>query len=380
MPQSASPAAAVVGVGTTRFGVLPHLTQYDLGIAALQEALEESGLSTSDLDGLIVHRIPDYQRLAEMLGINPIFAMAIQGQGRMCGTAIRIACMAIRTGAARTIALVYGNNGRSAGARYGGNSDQYGSGGAGIWLPYGMTSPGAHHAMMFRRHMHLYGTTSRHLASIAVAFRKHAGLNELAVMRTPITEEDHQSSRMIVDPLHLFDYCLINDGGVAMIVTSADRARDLPRPPVYLRAVAQASALRDSTYPDEDFWRAPMAAVAKELEVESGIGRADLDGLMIYDNFSPTVLFTLEGFGFCAPGESGDWIQGGRLELGGEYPTNTSGGHLSESYMQGWALNVEAVRQIRAEAGARQIAGASRIQYMCAAPVVSGVIYSGERC
>lgn len=371
--------AAVVGVGTTRYGRFPDLSAYDLGIIALRAALADCGLALRDLDGLLVHRIPDYQRLAEMLGVNPPFAMNLQGQGRMSATAIRLAVMAVATGAARNVALVYGNNGGSAGERYGGESDRYGSGGPGLWSPYGMTSPGAFHAMMFQRHMHKYGTTSEQLATVPVTFRRHAGLNELAVMRTPFNVADHQQSRWVVEPLHLLDYCLINDGGVAMIITAADRAPDFPRPPVYINAIAQATALRGSTYPDDMFWQPAMRTVAAELTRQSDIDREDIDGLMIYDNFSPTVLFALEGFGFCQPGESGDWIQNGRIELGGEYPTNTNGGHLSESYMQGWTLNVEAVRQIRGEAANRQIAGAQRIQYMCASPVVSGIIYGHDR-
>jgi len=203
-------------------------------------------------------------------------------------------------------------------------------------------------------------------------------MNEYAVMRQLITTQDHQRSRWIVEPLHLLDYCLINDGGVAMVLASIDRAQDRPQPPVYIKGWAQATALRESTYPDPEFWRTPMQAVAREVASRSGVARSDLDGLMIYDNFSPTVLFALEGFGFCAPGEAGPWVQGDRLELGGEFPTNTNGGHLSESYMQGWSLNVEAVRQLRGQLGDRQIPNARHIQYMCASPVVSAVVYGRE--
>ncbi len=369
---------AVIGVGATTFGKLPGLSPYDLGARALREALTDCGLAVEQIDGLIVNRVPDYQRFAEVVGLNPRFACITPGQGRMAGVTIELAVMAIMSGMARTIALVYGNNGRSAGDRYGGETDRYGSGAAGLWFPYGMTSPGAVHALLFRRHMDLYGTTSEQLAAAAVAFRRHAALNPAAVMRTPITVADHQASRYVVEPLHLFDYCLINDGGVAMILTSAERAREAPKRPVYIRGFAQATRLRSSTFPPEDFWHAPMQAVAREVYEMAGVERDDLDALMIYDNFSPTVLFALEGFGFCPVGESGRWVQDGRLELGGEFPTNTSGGHLSESYMQGWALNVEAIRQLRGECGARQVKDARLIQYMCAAPVVTSIIYGRD--
>lgn len=369
---------AVVGVGTTTFGRLPGYSAYDLGIWALKEALADCGLRRENIDGVIVNRIPDYQRFCELVGMSPRFAMVTPGQGRMSGVTIELAALAIANGLANTVALVYGNDGRSAGDQYGGDTDRYSSGGAGLWFPYGMTSPGAVHAMMMQRHMHRYGTSSRQLGEVAATFRNHAALNPGAVMREPITVDDHQASRFIAEPLHLFDYCLINDGGVAMILTGAERAHEGRQRPVYVRGFASATRLADSTFPPDDFWHAPMAATANDVYAMAGVGHADVDALMVYDNFSPTVLFSLEGFGFCPRGESGRFVEGGRLGLGGELPSNTSGGHMSESYMQGWALNVEAVRQLRGGCGARQIAGAEVIQYVCAAPMVSSIIYGSD--
>ena len=369
---------AVVGVGTTAAGTMPGNDSYDLGLIAFKRALDDCGVKRTQIDGLIVNRIPDYQRFAEIAGMDPRFALVTPGQGRMSGNSIAIAANAINAGLAHTVALVYGNNGKSAGDQYGDETDRYGGGGIGPWFPYGMTSPGAAHAVMFQRHMHLYGTKSRDLAHVSVAFRKHALLNPDAVMKKPITIEDHQNSRFIAEPLHLFDYCLINDGSVALIVTTAERARDFPKPPVYVRGFGTATKLINSSLPPEDFWYEPMRKVAKQTFEMADVTHDDLDGLMIYDNFSPTVLFSLEGFGFCKQGESGAFVQNGRLELGGEFPSNTDGGHLSNSYMQGWALNAEAVRQLRGECGARQIKDAKTIQYMCAAPLVSSIIYGTE--
>jgi acetyl-CoA acetyltransferase len=369
---------AVAGVGTTRYGKLPEYDAYDLGVWALKSALEDCGLGFGDVDGLIINRIADYQRFGEITGINPRYTTITPGQGRFSGICIQTAVAVIAAGMAEVVALVYGNNGRSAGDHYGGASDAYGSGGAGLWFPYGMTSPGAFHALMMRRHMEEYGTTTEQLGAIARAFRRHASLNPQAVMRTPFTPEEYRAARFICEPLRLLDYCLINDGGVAMILTSAERARDLRKPAVYVRGFSQASALTGSTFPPDDYWRAPMARVAADVYQMAGAGPADMDALMIYDNFTPTVLFSLEGFGFCRPGESGPWVADGKLELGDEFPTNTSGGHLSESYMQGWALNVEAVRQVRGECGARQVAGANLVQYMTAAPVITSIIYGSE--
>ena len=369
---------AIVGVGTTSYGLLPEYDQYDLGAWALKEALADSGLSLGDLDGLIVSRIGDYQRFGEMLGINPRFTAQLPGQGRMAGIAVQQAAMAIATGMASVVAIVYGNNGRSSHDRYGGEGDQYGSGGAGQWFPYGMTSPGALHAMLFERHSALYGTTSAQLAEIAVTFRQHATLNPQAVLRDPISIDTHQNSRFICEPLHLFDYCLINDGGVALIMTGQDRAKDCRKKPVYIRGVEQATALSDSSMPPDDFWRKPMQSISKRIYKQADCSRDELDALMIYDNFTPTVLFSLEGYGFCPIGESGPWVSEGHLRLGGRFPSNTSGGHLSESYMQGWALNVEAVRQIRGECGDRQVVNAELIQYMAAAPICTSIIYGAS--
>jgi acetyl-CoA acetyltransferase len=370
--------AAIIGVGTTTFGRLPGQDPYDLGAWALREALDDCGLTANDIDGVIVNRIPDYQRFCETFGLNPRFALMTPGQGRMSGATIELAAIAIASGMATTIALVYGNDGRSAGDKYGGATDRYGSGGAGQFFPYGMTSPGAVHAMMFARHMHKYGTTSEQLAAIPVAFRKHAALNPGAVMRDVISVEEHQASKFVAAPLHIYDYCLINDGGVALILTSAERARDHKKAPVYLRGFSQATKLRDSAFPPEDLWYGAMQSAAKDVYQMAGVQREDMDALMIYDNFSPTVLLSLEGFGFCKQGEGGAWIQDGRLELGGEFPSNTSGGHLSESYMQGWGLNVEAVRQVRGECGLRQVKDAGLVQYMCAAPLMTSIIYGKD--
>lgn len=370
-------SVAVAGIGNTPFGSLPEHDATALGIWALTEALQDAGLSFKDLDGLVIHRITDYQKLCEITGVNPRFISIQPGNGRMSGVSIQIGAMAILTGAASTVALIYGNDGRSAGARYGGNQDRYGTSADQFWFPYGMTSPGAVNALLFQRHMALYGTTSEDLAHVAVTFRKHAGLNPAAVMRKPITVEDHQASRFVCAPLHLLDYCLINDGGVAMILTTAERAKDLKRRPIYLRGFAQSSRLADGTLP-EDFGRSCMQLVANDVYSEADIVQNDLNALMIYDNFSPSVLFNLEGFGFCPVGESGQWVSNGRIGLGGDLPINTSGGHLSESYMQGWALNVEAIRQLRRDCGDRQVIDAELIQYIAGGPMTTTMIYGRD--
>lgn len=371
-------AAAVVGVGTSTFGRLPSYSADDLGGWALLEALADAGLRGHDVDGLIANRVSSYETIAAQYGIQPQWVAQLPTEGRMSGSSIQLAALAIRSGLCRTVALVYGNDGRSAGATYGAAGEAYGTSPA-LTLPYGMTSPGAFYALMMQRHRHLYGTSEEQLATIAMTFRRHASLNEHAVMRNPFTLEEYLASRYIVEPLHLLDYCLINDGGVAMVLTAAEAAVDFPKPPVYVLGAAQAGQLVGSDFPPEDFWAGAIGDVGDRAFRMADRTRGDVDALMVYDNFSPNVLFALEGLGYCKPGESGDFIQDGRIGLGGELPLNTSGGHLSESYMQGWGLNVEAVRQLHGECGERQVPEVRTVQYVCSSPVVSSIVYGTER-
>ncbi|WP_144113890.1 thiolase family protein [Paraburkholderia sp. BCC1886] len=384
MTQALLNEPAVAGIGTTRYGKLPDYDIYELAQWALKDALDDCGLTYADLDGLIVNRIPSYSHLADQCGINPDYVLSTPGHGRFSGICIQTAAHLISSGAVNTIALVYANDGGSAGISYGGDASQFGGaagayGGADShWTPYGMTSPGAFHALMMQRHMHLYGTKSEDLGEIAKTFRHHASLNPAAVMREEFTIEQYMQSRFICDPLRLLDYCLINDGAVAMIMTSGSRSRDLRKPPVYVRGVAQASDFTDSSFPPEDFWSGAMNRVATKVHGMAGTTNDDMSGLMIYDNFTPTVLVSLEGFGFCPVGESGRWVNEGHLRLGQRFPTNTNGGHLSESYLQGWGLNVEAVRQLRGECDARQIDSPAFIQYMAATPITTSIIYGKD--
>ncbi len=358
---------AVVGVGNGAYGNFPEYDDYAQMAIAFKQALDDAGLKKEQIDGLITHRLPLYTRAAEVLGINPDYVVPLLRHGRMCGVGVQNAVIALACGQAKYVALVYGNNGRSVRDLYGG--------GDGLWAPFGMSSPGAEHALLYDRYRQRYGVTPEKLATIAMTFRRHAQLNPAAVMKKPLTLDDYLAARFVVEPLRLFDYCLINDGAVVMILTTADRARDLKKPPVYVSAVATATNLATFSTPPTDYWRAAMARIRDRIYPMAGITRADLSGLMIYDNFSPNVLYTLEGYGFCAEGEAPDFIRGGRIGLGGPLPTNTNGGHLSESYMQGWALNAEAVRQLRHECGDRQIKDAAHIQYMCTAGICSSIIY-----
>ena len=371
-------SVAVVGVGTTDYGALAGHDATSLGIWALRNAAQDAGIDLQDIDGLICQRLTDYQKFVQITNTSPKLVTAVPGAGRMTGGTIQIAVQAILSGMLDTVAVVYGNDGRTAGARYGGQGDNYGTGADEMWFPYGMTSPGAVHSMLFQRHAHLYGTKVEQLGQIAMAFRKHAGLNPSAVMKKPVTMDDYLASRFICEPLRLLDYCLINDGGVAMILTAGDRARDFRQRPVYVRGVAQLSRLAQGELPD-DFGYAAMQRVSATVHEMADLKREDADALMIYDNFTPIVVFVLEGFGFCPRGDGGRYVENGTLELGrGRYPTNTNGGHLSESYMQGWNLQAEAVRQLRGGLGSRQVPDAEVVQYLQGGPLSTSIIYATE--
>ena len=370
-------SVAVVGVGTTKWGAMPEHDATSLGIWALRDAAEDAGIDLQDIDGLICQRITDYQKFVQITNISPRLVTATPGAGRMTGGTIQMAVQAILSGMLNTVAVVYGNDGRSAGAKYGGKGDTYGTGADQMWFPYGMTSPGAVHSMLFQRHANLYGTKIEQLGEVSMAFRQHAMLNPNAVMRKPMTMDDYLASRYICEPLRLLDYCLINDGGVAMILTAGDRAKDFKQPPVYVRGLAQVSRLAQGELPD-DFGFAAMQRVSGIVHDMAEVGRDEVDGLMIYDNFTPIVLFALEGFGYCPKGEGGRFVEGGALQLGSRMPTNTNGGHLSESYMQGWNLQAEAVRQLRGGMGERQIPDAQVIQYLQGGPLSASIIYAKE--
>jgi acetyl-CoA acetyltransferase len=372
---------AIVGVGTTNFGADYRQTTaprsaYDLAIDAFTQALTDSALDKSDIDGLIGVRVPSYGQCATDLGLYDVrLAWSLEGTGRMAGVALQQAATAIATGQARVIAILYGNNGRSAGEKYGGRFDDRAPG---AWdAMVGMTSPGAYVALMHRAHQHAYGTQDNALAAIALSNRDNATRNPVAVMRTPLSAEEYFSSPYIAEPLRKLDYCLINDGGVCIILAERSFAKRRSRRPVRLLASANAANLRQH-YASTDFFYDTCTRVAAELLAQSGLTPGDVDCLQAYDNFTPTVLYTLEGFGFCPRGESGKWVSGGRIALGGELPINTAGGHTAEGYMQGFALQVEAIRQARGEAGERQVPNCSVVQYACVSPIVNAHLFTAE--
>ncbi len=354
--------AAIAGVGASRQGKLPGETATSLATEAFRNALDDAGIAKDEVDGLLTMpgtTSPEgpkhYLALGEHLGIDPKVTGSLSMGGATAGVLIQQAALAIDAGMASVVACVFGDAAKTGGSKFDASA-----GGGDAWGIWGMFGNAANSAMGARRHMALYGTTSEQLGWVAVNGRRNAARNPLAVMREPITIEDHQASRPIVEPLHLLDCCLITDGGVCVIVTSPERARDAKHPPVSIWGMGQGHTLQNMGTPD--WWYLPhqQDCISRAYRM-AGVGPTDIDVAQLYDNFTIAVLFWLEHAGFVPVGQSGPFVEGGaRIALDGELPINTAGGNLSESYMQGWLHVVEGVRQVRGEAGDRQVAGAER--------------------
>jgi acetyl-CoA acetyltransferase len=291
---------------------------------------------------------------------------------------------ALMSGQAKNILVFRSMNGRS-GFRLGKGRLQGSVGSIGgngtyeeFFVPYGLVSPGQAWAMLARRHMHEYGTTQEQLGHIALACRDRANANSNAQMHgKPMTMDDYLNAPMISSPLRLPDYCLETDGACAVVVTTAERAGDTPKKPVYLSAVAQGAVpdmqggLAAPTLMRPDPLRFPSTQVAARLYERAGMGPEDIDVAQFYDCFTITVLVQLEDYGFCKPGEGGPFAASGAIDMGGALPINTSGGNMSDGYIHGMSHIVEGARQLRGESTS-QVDGAETCLVTSGLPIVTG--------
>lgn len=363
--------AAVIGIGHTdwvgdwarvRAGQRPT-DSYGYAARAFRAALADAGIARGDLDGLIVGPTTAYERMAEVLALDVRW-----GDQADAVLAVIQAVTAIEAGLASVVALVYGNDQRSAGVQYGGPQAMGGD----LFLsyvyhaPWGMTSQGALYALTFRRYAELTGFTEADLGHVAVAQRAWAARNPVAIQKKPLTLDDYLAAPYVTEPLRLFDYCLINDGGVALILAEAGIARRLSERPVYIEAVGRHDLNRGATSLEPrltEFYRPAQAAVADQVFGGAGIDPKDVDIFQVYDSFSVHVPLALEGYGYAPVGGAGRFLREAGIGPGGRLPVNTGGGHLSESYMQGWNHQIDSVRQLRGQAGAAQVQGARRVHY-----------------
>jgi acetyl-CoA acetyltransferase len=352
--------AAIAGIGATEFSKNSGRSEMRLAVEACAAAIADAGLQPSDVEGMVTFTAdtnPEIE-VARNLGIGELkFFSRIHHGGGAGGGTIQQAAMAVACGVADVVVCYRAFNERS-GSRFGagvqGRAPLANAESAHFsWLaPMGLLTPAQWVAMFGRRYMHEFGATSEDFGRVAVADRRHAATNPAAFFYgQPITLEDHQASRWIVEPLHLLDCCQESDGGQALVVTSLERARDLPQPAAVIQAAAQGAGhdqhMMTSYYRPSITGLPEMGLVARQLYATAGLGPADIQTAVIYDHFTPFVLCQLEEFGFCERGEAKDFLRDGNCEIGGGLPINTNGGQLGEAYIHGMNGIAEGVRQVR---------------------------------
>ncbi|MGH9025965.1 MAG: thiolase C-terminal domain-containing protein [Acidimicrobiia bacterium] len=370
---------AIVGVGATpyyRRGQSAPQTNLELAGKAILAAVEDAGLTIDDVDGFGLYSFGlggDTSLMAQTLGIPEVrFTAMLTGGGGGAAGSVGLAAAGISAGMAECVVSVMSL--QQVATRFGASFAPRRQQGAqyaappspekDFIAPSGLMGPGQMFAVLAQRHMHLYGTKREHFAEIATSTRANAIRRETSIMREPLTLDDYFAARMIADPLCLFDFCLECDGAVAVVTTTAERARDLRHPPVYVLASANGGmgrwgqAITWMNMPDEYFTSSGHRPVAQRLFAMGGVGPEDVDVAEIYDHFSPMVLMQLEDYGLCPIGESGPFVADGNIRWPtGSTPVNTHGGNLSEAYIIGMTHVKEAVEQLRGTA-VNQVEGA----------------------
>jgi len=351
--------AVIAGVGHTDFGNLAGRTAWHLEAEAAAAAVADAGLRSADVDGLLTDPgpsqgildgiTPHFLRLGAQLGLDPDYAGSEILGGAGSVAIVERAALAVEAGLCEVCLCVYGDSPLSAPGSF-----EYGRGDE---AAFGFFGAAGLHALAAQRHMHLYGTRSEQLGEVAVAARAHAARTPHAQKRRPLSMEDYLDSDPLVEPLRKLDCCLVSDGAAAVLVTTEERSRDLRGSAVRILGHAQAHSL--STYGSPDHFDAlPAARCGSKALGRAGVSLADVDVALLYDCFTIVVLLQLEDYGFCKKGESGPFVEGGRIAPGGALPVNPSGGLLAEGYGGGMLHVIEAVRQLRGEAGERQVPGA----------------------
>lgn len=360
MKQGFSGVAAIAGIGATEFSKDSGRSEWRLACEATLAALADAQIPVEEVDGFALFTMETNPEIAvaRALGIPEVkfFSRIPHGGGGACAP-VQQAALAVSSGVADVVVVYRAFNERS-GHRFGAgpppfayvsNTDQeYRN-----WInPYGLLTPAAQEAFLARRYMHEFGATSEDFGRISVLSRKHAANNPKAWFHgKPITLEEHQASRMIADPLRLLDCCQESDGGQALVIVSAERARDLPHPPVLINAAAQGigpQQISMSSYYRENIDQMPeVELTARQMWKQAGLGPDEIDAAVLYDAFTPMVLLQLEEYGFCGRGEAKDFIADGNLELDGRLPINTHGGQLGEGYLHGVNGIAEGVRLVR---------------------------------
>jgi acetyl-CoA acetyltransferase len=383
---------AIAGIGATEFSKASGRSELRLAVEAVSAALDDAGLVPADVDGMVSFTMDNNPEIeiARNLGVGDLtfFSRVHYGGGAACGT-IHQAAMAVATGSAEVVVAYRAFNERS-GRRFGAGVQDRApmatTEGAHFasYAPVGLLTPAQWVAMFAQRYLHLSGATSEDFGRVAVADRQYAATNPKAwFYGQPITLAEHQASRWIVEPLHLLDCCQESDGGQAIVVVSAERARDLRRAPVIIEAAAQGAGAQQenmTSYYRDDLGGLPeMGVVARQLWATTGLGPDDIDVAILYDHFTPFVLCQLEEFGFCGRGEAKDFLRDGNIEMGGKLPVNTHGGQLGEAYIHGMNGIAEGVRQVRGES-VNQVPSVDHVLVTAGTGVpTSGIVLAADR-
>jgi acetyl-CoA acetyltransferase len=377
--------SAIVGIGATEFSKRSGRSELQLSIEATLAALADAGIDPSEVDGMATYTMDNNSEFEIFRNIGgrdmKFFSRIAAGGGAACAP-LQQAAMAVATGVAEVVVCWRAMNERSE-YRFGAPLETAMPTSDNVLFAYlgaqGLQTPAAMIAMTMRRYMHETGATSEDFANVSIAARRHAATNPNAFFYgKPITKEEYLASRMIADPLRLLDCCQESDGAVAVVVTSAERARSLRHKPVLIRAAAQASPQGQMAlgayYRPDIAPRDECALIARQLYDTARLTPKDIQVAILYDHFGPTVLPSLEAYGFCAYGEAKDFVKNGNIEIGGSLPVNTHGGQLGEAYIHGLNGVAEAVRQLRGSA-VNQVAGVHNVLVTAGSGVpTSGVI------
>ncbi len=353
---------AIVGAADTEVGKLPQFSATGLCVDAARRALDDAGIAKEQVDGLVTCNsfaepyMYHAEMIAEYMQIFPRYCVTAVAGGGTTFSSIQNAALAITAGVCETVLVTMADSLSTGLSREQAMATQASTGHPEFETPYGPMVP-AFYALIARAHMDEFGTTPEQLAAVAVNARKHAGRNPNAQMRAPINVEDVLNSRMIADPLHLLDCSLVSDGGAAVILTSAERAKDFPHPPVYILGTGEGHGHEHISQARSLTTSAAVESGRRAYEM-AGLGPGDIDVAQIYDCFTPVVLIELEDLGFCDKGAAGGFVEDGNTALDGALPMNTNGGLLSYCHPGNpgsmYALT-EAVFQLRHAAGERQV-------------------------
>ena len=368
MPHPMRGATAITGLGMTPMGRVYGKSATELAADAVRTAIADAGLTKGDIDGLLINPgITGFTGGGVSLPLQNYLGMTnlrllnhMNAAGSTAAQMVQYAALAINAGMAKHVVCVFADlplsEGKSAGGAYGGAARNPGrpQGMAGLAPAAGFFGANTGYALAAQRHMALYGTNHDQLGTIAVGQRKWAGMSPISQMRDPITMEDYHNSRWIIEPLHLLDCCLVSNGAIAVIVSSAEDAANMAQPPVYIWGMGQGHPGDPARHGFDPETETGGKIAAQTAYAMAGVGPEDVTQCQLYDCYTYTVLVTLEDYGFCKKGEGGPFVEDGKLGPGGALPTNTGGGELSGYYMWGMTPLSEAVIQGRGQGGQRQ--------------------------